>query len=150
MSTISDIQLGPKTNIKELVEALPIAEQVLTKFGLHCGGCGVNKYENIEAGAKAHGLRVEPIVAALEEALRTGNVPTVSDDDRTPLRRAPGEFARRSRFKHVVPIMSGKGGVGKSLVTAMLAVGLRCAESQSRDSRCGHHGSVDTAAIQSS
>jgi len=125
MSTISEIQLGPKTNIKELVEALPIAEQVLTKFGLHCGGCGVNKYENIEAGAKAHGLRVEPIIAALEEARRTGNVPTVSDDDRTPLRRAPGEFARRSRFKHVVPVMSGKGGVGKSLVTAMLAVGLR-------------------------
>src|SRR5580658_4876763 len=124
MSAI-EIQLGPKTNIKELVEALPIAEQVLTKFGLHCGGCGVNKYENIEAGAKAHGLRVEPIIAALEEARRTGNVPTVSDEDRTPLRRAPGEFARRSRFKHVVPIMSGKGGVGKSLVTAMLAVGLR-------------------------
>ena len=125
MPTIEQLELGPKTNIRELVEAFPIAEQVLTKFGLHCAGCGVNKYENIEAGAKAHGLRVEPIVAALEEARRTGGVPTISDEDRTPLRRAPGEFTKRARFKHVVPIMSGKGGVGKSLVTSLLAVGLR-------------------------
>ena len=26
---------------------------------------------------------------------------------------------------HVVPVMSGKGGVGKSLVTALIALGLR-------------------------
>ena len=125
MSTIDRIELGPKTNIRELVQAFPIAEEVLTKFGLHCAGCGVNKYENIEAGAKAHGLRVEPILAALEEARRSGRVPTISDADRTPLRRAPGEFTHRARFKYVVPVMSGKGGVGKSLVTALLAVGLR-------------------------
>jgi hybrid cluster-associated redox disulfide protein len=125
MSTIDHLELGPKTNIRELVQAFPIAEEVLGKFGLHCAGCGVNKYENIEAGAKAHGLRVEPIVAALEEARRTGRVPTISESDRTPQRRAPGEFTRRARFKYVVPVMSGKGGVGKSLVTALLAVGLR-------------------------
>jgi Mrp family chromosome partitioning ATPase len=29
-----------------------------------------------------------------------------------------------SRIDHVVAVMSGKGGVGKSLVTALLAVGL--------------------------
>ncbi|MBV8222588.1 MAG: P-loop NTPase, partial [Candidatus Eremiobacteraeota bacterium] len=91
----------------------------------HCAGCGVNKYETIEAGAAAHGLRVEPILAALEQARRTGSVPTISEADRTPLRRAPGEFKRRATFRHVVPIMSGKGGVGKSTVTAMLAIGLR-------------------------
>jgi hybrid cluster-associated redox disulfide protein len=125
MPTLSEIEIGPKTNIRELVQALPIAEAVLTKFGLHCAGCGVNKYETIEAGAAAHGLRVEPIMAALTEARRSGQVPTISNEDRTPLRRAPGEFAKRAVFKHVVPIMSGKGGVGKSLVTALLAVGLR-------------------------
>jgi hybrid cluster-associated redox disulfide protein len=117
--------LGPKTNIRELVQNLPIAEEVLTKFGLHCAGCGVNKYETIEAGANAHGLRVEPIVAALEEARRTGRVPQIAEADRTPQRRAPGPFTRRSKIKHVVPVMSGKGGVGKSMVTSLLAVGLR-------------------------
>lgn len=121
----SSIQIGPDTNIRGLVAELPIAQDVLERFGLHCAGCGVNKYETVGQGAAAHGLRVEPIVAALNQARLSGRVPTISNEDRQPQRRAPGEFARRARFKHVVPIMSGKGGVGKSLVTSLLAVGLR-------------------------
>jgi hybrid cluster-associated redox disulfide protein len=121
----ASIEITPSTNIRALVAELPIAEDVLTQFGLHCAGCGVNKYETIEQGAKAHGLRVEPIVAALAQARLSGRVPAVMNEDRTPQRRAPGEFSRRARFARVVPIMSGKGGVGKSLTTAMLAVGLR-------------------------
>ncbi|HYZ15029.1 MAG TPA: P-loop NTPase, partial [Candidatus Acidoferrum sp.] len=119
------LSIAPNTNIRELVAELPIAEEVLTKFGLHCAGCGVSKYETIEQGAKAHGLRIEPIVAALQQARLSGRVPTIMNEDRIPQRRAPGAFARRARFGRVVPIMSGKGGVGKSLTTAMLAVGLR-------------------------
>jgi hybrid cluster-associated redox disulfide protein len=121
----ASIEITPNTNIKELVAAFPFAENVLTEFGLHCAGCGVNKYETIGQGASAHGLRVEPIVAALTQARLSGRVPTIANDDRTPQRRAPGEFTRRARFGAVVPIMSGKGGVGKSLTTALLAVGLR-------------------------
>ena len=119
------ISIGPETNIRELVESLPIAEDVLTRFGLHCSGCGVNKYETIEKGAAAHGLRAEPIIAALTQARLSGRVPTIDNEDLVPHRRAPGEFTRKARFAHVVPIMSGKGGVGKSLVTGLLAVGLR-------------------------
>ncbi len=119
------IEIVPETNIRELVAALPIAEPVLTQFGLHCAGCGVNKYETIGQGAKAHGLRTEPIIAALTQARLSGRVPTIMNEDRTPLRRAPGEFNRRARFTYVVPVMSGKGGVGKSLTTALFAVGLR-------------------------
>jgi Mrp family chromosome partitioning ATPase len=52
-------------------------------------------------------------------------MPTIMNEDKQPHRRAPGEFARRGKFKHVVAVMSGKGGVGKSLTTALLAVGLR-------------------------
>ena len=121
----TQIEIGPGTNISALVASLPVAEDVLTQFGLHCAGCGVNKYETIEQGAKAHGLRVEPIVAALVQARLSGRVPTIMNEDRTPQRRAPGEFNRRARFARVIPIMSGKGGVGKSLTTALLAVGLR-------------------------
>jgi hybrid cluster-associated redox disulfide protein len=119
------LDISPQTNIRELVADLPIAEDVLSQFGLHCAGCGVNKYETIEQGANAHGLRVEPIVAALVQARHAGRVPTINREDKQPLRRAPGAFARRGSFKHVIPIMSGKGGVGKSLVTGLLAVGLR-------------------------
>jgi hybrid cluster-associated redox disulfide protein len=124
-SVPATIDITPQTNIRELVGSLPIAEDVLERFGLHCSGCGVNKYETIAQGAAAHGLRVEPIVAALAQARLSGRVPTISNDDLVPQRRAPGEFARRARFARVIPVMSGKGGVGKSLVTALLAVGLR-------------------------
>src|SRR5271165_6915168 len=117
--------IGPETNIRDLVAELPLAEDVLGRFGLHCAGCGVNKYETIAQGAKAHGLRVEPIVAALTQARLSGRVPLIMNEDKRPAIRAPGEFRKRARFGAVVPIMSGKGGVGKSLTTALLAVGLR-------------------------
>lgn len=124
-TSASASSIDPKSNIRELVAELPLAEQVLTQFGLHCAGCGVNKYETIEQGAAAHGLRVEPILAALEQARSTGRMPAIKDEEKQPLRKAPGAFARRGAIKHVVPVMSGKGGVGKSLTTALLAVGLR-------------------------
>jgi hybrid cluster-associated redox disulfide protein len=119
------VNVQPASNIRDLVDAMPIAREVLERFGLHCAGCGVNKYETIEKGAAAHGLRIEPILAALETAFRTGRVPSVAEADRTPERRAPGSFARRAEFGAVVPVMSGKGGVGKSLTTALTAIGLR-------------------------
>jgi hybrid cluster-associated redox disulfide protein len=120
-----EIEIAPHTNIKDLVAAFPIAADVMQAFGLGCSGCSVSKNETIEQGAQAHGLRIEPIIAALTQARLSGFVPLVSNDDRRPARRMPGAFAGRANIKHVVPIMSGKGGVGKSLVTAMLAIGLR-------------------------
>lgn len=122
---MASIEIAPQTNIKALVAALPIASDVLQRFGLGCPGCGVSGYETIEQGARAHGLRVEPILTALLVAQQTGNVPAVSEGDRMPQRRAPGPFSGRASIAHVVPVMSGKGGVGKSLVTALLALGLR-------------------------
>ena len=117
--------IAATTNIAALVAALPIARDVLAAFGLQCSGCSVNTYETLEAGAKAHGLRVDPILAALAQARLSGRVPTIANEDRRPQTGAPGAFARRGRFKAVVPVMSGKGGVGKSLTTGLLAVGLR-------------------------
>ncbi len=119
------VTIAATTNIRELVSDLPIARDVLSAFGLQCSGCGVNKYETLAAGAQAHGLRVEPIVAALTQARLSGRLPTIMNEDKKPHVGAPGAFARRGTFKAVVPIMSGKGGVGKSLTTALLAVGLR-------------------------
>jgi hybrid cluster-associated redox disulfide protein len=119
------IEIGPQTNIKELVAEFPIAAAVMTAFGLGCSGCSVSKYETIEQGAAAHGLRIEPIVTALKEARLSGSVPPIRDEDRRPARRAPGAFSGHAKIAHVIPIMSGKGGVGKSLVTALIAIGLR-------------------------
>ena len=119
------VTIAPSKNIRELVEELPIAQAVLSAFGLQCSGCGVNKYETLEAGAKAHGLRVDPIIAALQQAKLSGRVPTIMNEDKRPEVGPPGNFRRRGTFKSVVAVMSGKGGVGKSLTTGLLAVGLR-------------------------
>ncbi len=120
-----EAEITPQTNIKELVAQLPVAAGVMNAFGLGCSGCGVSKYETVEEGARAHGLRIEPILAALRTARATGSVPPIADEDRRPARRAPGNFTGLAKIAHTVPIMSGKGGVGKSLVTAMIAIGLR-------------------------
>src|SRR5215469_3716214 len=120
-----EIEIAPNTNIKELVAQLPIAAEVMRAFGLGCSGCSVSSYETIEQGARAHGLRIEPILGALQQARRSGSVPSIRDEDRQPARRAPGAFSGRAGIAHTIPIMSGKGGVGKSLVTALIAIGLR-------------------------
>jgi hybrid cluster-associated redox disulfide protein len=119
------IEILPETNIKELVAALPLAAEVMSAFGLGCSGCSVSTYETVEQGARAHGLSAQAIVAALREAQRSGSIPEIRAEDRQPVRRAPGGFSGRAAIAHVIPIMSGKGGVGKSLVTALLAIGLR-------------------------
>ncbi|MGH7727650.1 MAG: P-loop NTPase [Vulcanimicrobiaceae bacterium] len=122
---MSAVPITPDAKIRDLVESFPIAEDVLHAFGLGCSGCGVSKYETLAAGAQAHGLRVEPIVAALSQARLSGRVPTIANTDRTPQRKAPGAFTGRAPIGLTVPVMSGKGGVGKSLTTALLALGLR-------------------------
>ena len=119
------LEITPTTNISELVAAVPIAREVLEAFGLGCSGCSVNKSETIEQGARAHGLRSEPIIAALTQARSAGRMPPIANEDRKPARKAPGAFRSGGSFRHVVPVMSGKGGVGKSLTTALLALGLR-------------------------
>ncbi len=118
-------QISPQTKIAQLVAELPIAAEVMRAFGLGCSGCGVSKYETIEEGARAHGIRLEPVLDALERARASGVVPPVAEADRQPQRRAPGAFHGRATIAHTIPVMSGKGGVGKSLVTALLAIGLR-------------------------
>ncbi len=117
--------ISAETKIADLVAGLPVAAEVMRAFGLGCSGCGVSKHETIDQGARAHGLRIEPILAALERARESGSVPQIAEADRLPERRAPGAFDRRAAIAHTIPVMSGKGGVGKSLVTAMLAIGLR-------------------------
>jgi hybrid cluster-associated redox disulfide protein len=121
----TELEITAKTKIDRLVADLPVAAEVMRAFGLGCSGCGVSKYETIEEGARAHGIRIEPVLEALERARVSGVVPPIAEEDRLPQRRAPGAFHGRASIAHTIPVMSGKGGVGKSLVTSLLAIGLR-------------------------
>jgi len=45
-----------KTAIGEAVSRYPETAKVMIKYGLHCVGCAVAGMENIEQGARRHGL----------------------------------------------------------------------------------------------
>lgn len=123
---MAGFELTPQTRIAELIEAYPVTRRLLTEFGLQCGGCSVSRTESLEQGVRAHGLSLEAVMRSLETAIRTGNIPVIDERDRIPLRRAPGAFsAPLAAVRTVVPVMSGKGGVGKSFTTALLASALR-------------------------
>jgi hybrid cluster-associated redox disulfide protein len=53
--------------ILEVVNKYPETRDTFMEWGLHCFGCAVARFENIEQGAAAHGIPVEDLVKALNE-----------------------------------------------------------------------------------
>ncbi|MCR4408653.1 MAG: DUF1858 domain-containing protein [Anaerolineae bacterium] len=56
-------------SIGEVVQKYPKTVQVFLHHGLMCIGCAVARYENIEQGAKAHGIDIEALVTDLNIAV---------------------------------------------------------------------------------
>lgn len=116
------LSLTPDTLIHEVVENIKGSEAVFAAHGLPCAGCHVSTRESIRGGAGVHHLDLDALMADLQRFAKDGTVPP-------PRRKAPAapamERQRKPGIGHVVAIMSGKGGVGKSVVTALLAVALR-------------------------
>jgi len=48
--------------IQEVVQNNPETIRVFLEHGLHCIGCSVARYENIEQGALAHGIDVDSLI----------------------------------------------------------------------------------------
>ncbi|MHA2424696.1 MAG: DUF1858 domain-containing protein [Candidatus Thorarchaeota archaeon] len=55
--------------IAEVVTKWPETAGTFMEWGLHCYGCAVAKFENIEQGATAHGIDPDKLVEALNEAV---------------------------------------------------------------------------------
>lgn len=53
--------------IEEVVTQYPETMVVFMRHGLHCVGCHVSAFENIEEGATAHGINVDALVADLNK-----------------------------------------------------------------------------------
>ena len=56
-------------SIVEVVELWPQTAQVLMQHGMGCLGCVAAQFENIEQGAAAHGIELEPLMNALNESI---------------------------------------------------------------------------------
>ena len=53
--------------IMEIVQNHPETVEVFQKFGMGCIGCAAAHFENLEAGAKVHGIDIEAMVDAMKE-----------------------------------------------------------------------------------
>ncbi len=117
--------LSPDTLIRDVVETYKGSEAVFGAHGLPCAGCHVSTRESIRGGAGVHNLDLDALMADLDRFVKDGTVPPqrrkLGGAGKTP----PMERQRKPGIEHVVAVMSGKGGVGKSLVTALLAVALQ-------------------------
>ena len=55
--------------IIEIVQNYPQALEVFAKYGLGCIGCAAARFENLEAGAKVHGIDPDELVAQLNAVI---------------------------------------------------------------------------------
>jgi len=56
-----------ESGITEILQKFPSTEVVFQKHGIHCVGCMLAAFENIEQGAGAHGLDIELLLKDLNE-----------------------------------------------------------------------------------
>lgn len=56
-------------SIIEIVQNYPEALPIFAKYGLGCIGCAAARFENLEAGAKVHGVDPEQMVKEINELI---------------------------------------------------------------------------------
>ncbi|ENO12477.1 hybrid cluster protein-associated redox disulfide domain [Thermoplasmatales archaeon SCGC AB-539-C06] len=57
-------------SIESVVNKYPQTVDVFLKHGLHCIGCAVAAFENIEQGATVHGIDVKKLLDDLNKAIK--------------------------------------------------------------------------------
>lgn len=53
--------------IMEIIQENPHAIEIFQKYGLGCIGCAAARFENLEAGAKVHGIDVDAMVKEIND-----------------------------------------------------------------------------------
>ncbi len=66
-------KITKEMSIIEVVQQHPETLEVFQKFGLGCIGCAAARFENLEAGAKVHGIDPEVMVQELNNAIESAN-----------------------------------------------------------------------------
>ncbi len=116
--------------IHDVVTRHPETVKVFHGHGLPCTACAVGSRESIAGGARTHRFPPEKLDILLKDlnAAIKGEPISVAPKKAPVGRGVPLTMASQGagrKIKQVIAVMSGKGGVGKSLVTGLLAVALR-------------------------
>ncbi len=116
--------------IHDVVSKHPTTVKVFHGHGLPCTACAVGARESVAGGARTHRFTPEKLDLLLKDLNASVNGQPISVAPKkapvgrgVPLQMSAAPADRK--IKQVIAIMSGKGGVGKSLVTGLLAVSLR-------------------------
>ncbi len=116
--------------IHDVVTKHPETVKIFHGHGLPCTACAVGARESIAGGARTHRFTPEKQALLVKDlnAVVNGQPTSVAPKKApvgrgVPLSMAPA--GKDGSIKQVIAVMSGKGGVGKSLVTGLLAVSLR-------------------------
>ena len=68
---MSNAKITQEMSIIEIAQNFPETIEVFAKFGLGCIGCAAARYENVEAGAKVHGIDPDELLNALNAAVKS-------------------------------------------------------------------------------
>jgi hybrid cluster-associated redox disulfide protein len=116
--------------IHDVVTKHPATVKVFHGHGLPCTACAVGSRESVAGGARTHRFTPEKLDQLVKDLNASINGEPISvAPKKAPVGRGvPLTMSSASpdrKIKNVIAVMSGKGGVGKSLVTGLLAVSLR-------------------------
>ncbi|HEV2459845.1 MAG TPA: P-loop NTPase [Ktedonobacterales bacterium] len=115
--------------IHDVVSQYPQTVKVFQGHGLPCTACQIGARESVAGGARTHRLDLDLLVADLNRVANGQEAEGIRPAVKAPVGRGiPLTMAganQGGKIRHIVAVMSGKGGVGKSLVTGLLAVALR-------------------------
>ena len=62
-------KITKEMGILEIVQKYPQSLEVFAKYGLGCIGCAAARFENLEAGAKVHGVDPDEMVKEINALL---------------------------------------------------------------------------------
>jgi hybrid cluster-associated redox disulfide protein len=115
--------------IASVVDRWPDSARIFARYTLGCASCAISKSETIAQAAAGHGagrVKLEDLINELNVFADTGKLPEGAPPAPSlAAKGVPRGMAEQKGVKHVIAVMSGKGGVGKSLVAGLLAVGLK-------------------------
>jgi hybrid cluster-associated redox disulfide protein len=123
------MQITPDMTIASVVDRWPDSARIFARYTLGCASCAISKSETIAQAAAGHGagrVKLEDLLGELNVFADTGKLPEGAPPAPSlAAKGVPRGMAEQKGIKHVIAVMSGKGGVGKSLVAGLLAVGLK-------------------------
>jgi hybrid cluster-associated redox disulfide protein len=124
------VEITAEMIIHDVVAQYPQTIRVFQGHGLPCTACEIGSRESVAGGAATHRLALDPLLADLNRVANGQQAEGIKPATRAPAGRGiplnvltSGDAGRKIR--HIVAVMSGKGGVGKSLVTGLLGVALQ-------------------------